>query len=112
MHSYIGQVHNEVVSIGLSGCLFDLLLCHVRPAISDVLSDGGGKEDGLLTHNTDHLPQVADVKRTDVVTVNAHLQLHTVFFKVLDKHLGELAIVPLQGLRQYCIMKNLNILSA
>lgn len=74
VQSYVGKVHNEVVSVSLLGSLYDLFLRHVRPAISDVLSDGGGKEDGLLTHHSDHLSQVTDVKRTDVVTVNAYLK--------------------------------------
>lgn len=73
MQSYIRKVHDEVVSIGLLGSLLNLLLRHVGSAVSDVLGDGGGKKDGLLTHHSDHLSQVADIKRTDVMTVNIYL---------------------------------------
>ena len=70
MQSYIRKVHDEVVSVGLLGSLLNLLLRHIRSAVFDVLGNGGGKEDGLLTNHSDHLSQVADVKRTDVMSVN------------------------------------------
>lgn len=72
--SYVRKAHNEVVCIGLLGSLFDLLFGHVKSAVSDVLCDGGGEENRLLTHHAEHLSQVADVKRTDVVPVNSHLK--------------------------------------
>lgn len=73
MLPYIWKVHNEVISVGFLGRLFNLSLCNVRPAVSDVLGNGGGKEDRLLTHDSDHFSQVSDVKTADVVTINTHL---------------------------------------
>lgn len=74
IQSYVRKVHDEVVSVSLLGGLYDLLLRHVRSAISDVFSDGGGKEDGLLAHHADHLSQVADVKCADIVAINKYLK--------------------------------------
>lgn len=67
---YIRKVHDEVVSVGFLGSLFDLLRRHVRPPVADVLGDGGGEQDGLLAHHADHSPQVAHVKRADVVAID------------------------------------------
>lgn len=74
INSYVGKVHYEVVSISLLRGCYNLLIRHVRTAISDVLRNGGGKEDGLLTHHSNHFSQVTDVKRTYVMTINRYLK--------------------------------------
>lgn len=78
----MGEIHDEVVSISFLGGFLDLLLCHIRSAISDVFRDGSSKEDGLLTHHSNHLSQVAYVKSADVVAIYTHLQI----WSQTDKH--------------------------
>lgn len=73
MLPYIWKVHDEVISVCFLGRLFNLSLRDVRPAVSDVLGDGGGEEDRLLAHDSDHFSQVADVKSADVVAIDTHL---------------------------------------
>lgn len=68
--SDLRKVHDEVVRVSLLGGLFNLLLRHVESSVSDVLRNSGGKEDGLLTYHSNHLPQVADVEGANVVAVN------------------------------------------
>lgn len=84
IQSYIRKAHYEVIGIRFLGSLYNLLLCYIKSAKSDVLNNTGGKEDRLLTHHSDHISQVADVNRTDVMFVYKHLNNHrdtTVHFK-------------------------------
>lgn len=48
---HLWEVHDEVVGIGLRGGLDDVLHGDARSTVSYVLSDGGGKQHGLLFHN-------------------------------------------------------------
>ena len=49
-------------------------MCDVRSSVADVLSDGGSKQDGLLTDNANHLSQEAHVQGAHVMTIYKHLQ--------------------------------------
>lgn len=71
---YLGQFHNEVVSVGLTRAFLDLLVAGVLASVTDVLPDCGVEEYGLLTHETDLVSQPANLQVADIVTIYINLK--------------------------------------
>lgn len=72
--SYIRKFHDEIIGIGLACGPLYLLLRHILTAVSNVLSNGGGKKNRLLTHNANHLPQTAHIQSANVMAIYTHLE--------------------------------------
>ena len=72
--TYLWQVQDEVVGVGLLGCHDDVVHGDSRATVADVLGDGGGEEDGLLLHDADERAQPLDVEASDVMTIQGHLE--------------------------------------
>lgn len=71
---YLWQVHDEVVGVGLLRSTDDVFHGDVGSTIAQILSNGGGKQHGLLLHNANQRAQPLDVQPSDVMTVQGHLR--------------------------------------
>ena len=68
-----GKLHDEVVSIGILCCFLYLLHRGILLPIADVLSNGGVKEDWLLTHHSNVTAKPLQVQLLDVHSTNQDL---------------------------------------
>lgn len=71
---YLREVHDEVICIGLFCGLDYVLRGDTRPAVANVLGNGGGKEHGFLLHNANQRAQPLNVEAPDVMAIQSHLR--------------------------------------
>lgn len=74
MPLHLWQVHDEVVGVGLLCSSDDVFHRDAGSTIAYILSNGGGKQHGLLLHNANQRAQPLDIQSSDVMTVQGHLR--------------------------------------
>lgn len=73
---YLGQIHDEVVGVGLPGCFDDVFHSGFISPITNVLCNRGSKQDWLLLNNTNLWAQPPNIKGANVMTIQSNLQNH------------------------------------
>jgi hypothetical protein len=76
-HTYIGQLHDEIIGLGFTGGKSDLFQGSVGVALSDVFGDCGIKKHWLLSHNSNLSSQPANVQILDVNAIQFNLDSNT-----------------------------------
>ena len=71
--SYLWELFNEFMGVGLLRSILYLFLGDIHAAVADVFSDGGRKQDGLLTDHADVITKPAHVEISNVDVINFHL---------------------------------------
>ena len=66
---YLGQVHDEVIGVGLFRCLDEVFHGDAWSAKTDVLCDGRSEQRGLLLYDADQRAKPWDVEPTDVMAI-------------------------------------------
>ena len=66
----LGQVHDELVGVGLFGRLDAFLVCGALPGIFQVVHDRIGEQEGFLQHDTDLLTQAFLGQFRQVLTID------------------------------------------
>ena len=72
------QARYKVVGIGILGSLNDLLICGIRLAQADVVTDATAEQNRFLGHDANILTQPVEVEAGDVLTIKFHLHRNNV----------------------------------
>ena len=82
---------DEVVSVGLSGGLFDVVLSQSVASISDVFGNRSSEQDRFLTDDANVLPQPFRVEARDVVSVDVDASAQRIVESLQKLNHGALA---------------------
>lgn len=66
---YQRQIHYEVVGIGFFGCSDDVFHCCIVPTITNILCNGGSKQDWFLFDYANQRTQPLNVKGANIVSI-------------------------------------------
>jgi hypothetical protein len=114
LQTHLWQLADEVVSVRFFGGLLDIFLRCIISTITNVLSNGCGKQDWFLAHNTDVLTQPFQVVIFDIDSINKHLH-HVTNVKLnqaiefeFNKHLHHVTNVKLNQAIEFEVHKHLH----
>lgn len=71
---YLWQVHDEVVGIGFLSSLDYIFHCCIFSAITNIVCNGGGEQNGLLLHYPNLSSKPLNVKSANVMAIQSHLE--------------------------------------
>ena len=74
IQTYIRELGDKVIGVGLPDCPLNVLICGIPKSITDVLSNGCGKEHRFLTHNAHVFSQPFHVEGTDIMAIQQDLR--------------------------------------